>query len=79
MDVLIIAKTKAEYDACVATYNRPYDRQNKYHHITTEEQMRGYRMPVQIRFIGNWWELPQAPTLEFYASHIIGAPVDHSQ
>lgn len=76
MDVLIIAKTKQEFDATVAGYNSPYDKKNRYHHITTQEQMRGYKMPVQIRFIGSWWELPDAPTLEFYASHIIGAPVE---
>ena len=73
MDVLIIAKTKSEFDATVATYNREYDKRNRYHHITTKEQMQGYRMPVQIRFVGNYWELPDAPTLEYYAQHIVSA------
>lgn len=74
MNVLIIAKTRAEFDAVRATYNSPYDKQNVYHHITTKEQMQSFRMPVRIRFVGNWWKLPDAPTLEFYAGHIIGAP-----
>jgi hypothetical protein len=74
MDVLIICKTKDEFDQTVASYNRPFDQKNNYHHITTQEQMQGYHMPVQIRFVGNWWELDDAPTLEFYAQHIVGAP-----
>ena len=74
MDVLIIAPTKAEFEAVVATYDKAWHKENRYHHITKREDMRGSHMPVQIRFVGNWWELPEAPTLEFYAEHITKAP-----
>lgn len=74
MQVLIIAPTKREFDETIAAesdYNR---RHNEYKHVTAKDQMYGYRPPVAIRFIGNWWELDDAPTLEFYAQHIIGMP-----
>jgi hypothetical protein len=74
MHVLIITPTDAEFQATVAGYHIQWDRENEYHHVTTKEQMQGYRMPVQIRFVGNWWEMPDAPTLEFYAQHIISSP-----
>jgi hypothetical protein len=74
MDVLIITPTKEEFESTVATYNGHWTKDNKYHHIRTKEEMAGYQMPVQIRFVGRWWELPDAPTLEFYSQHIVGAP-----
>lgn len=75
MHVLIVAKTRQEYETTVRSYDRAFDAHNEYHWITSKEQIRGYQMPVQIRFIGTWAELPDAPTLEAFAQIITGSPV----
>jgi hypothetical protein len=70
MDVLIIAKDKADFDECVATYSGPYARNNKYKHITCRDDLLGLKGPLQVRFWGAWYELPDAPKLEWIAQAI---------
>lgn len=76
MNVLIIAPTRQEFDETVASYDERLRKTHEFIHITKREDMLGYAMPVQIRFVGRWWELPEAPSLEWYAEHIIRAPVE---
>jgi hypothetical protein len=78
VNVLIIAKTRQEFEACKATYDRAWDRKNSYHWIRTMEQMRGFQMPVQIRFVGDWHDLEDAPTLEEYAEWLT-SPESHGR
>lgn len=73
MNVLIVAKTESEFRETVKSYDPILRQRNRFHHITTQEQMHGFRMPVQIRFVGQWQDLPEAPSVEKYAQHIVGA------
>ena len=67
MHVLIIAPNRNEFDSCVATYDPTFRAKNQFHHVTRPEQMRGYTMPLQVRFVGDYRSLPDVPELEALA------------
>lgn len=74
MEILIVAKTEQDFDDCRATYSPESQSANTFHHVTKREDLFGHKMPLQIRFYENWYELPEAEGISWTADIITRQP-----